>query len=105
MRRMYLNDGTQAWFDCDQAEVFEEDLQSDGKNFISVATESQFEHENLYRTKGGKWVKNCWSQWQGSIGGNYGISLEDAVLWLDKNGYEREAEKYDDCGILESYEI
>ena len=105
MKRMYLTDVSQAWFDYDQARVFDEDLESNGSNFISVATGSEFKHECLYRSKAGAWIKHCWSQWQGDLGGIFRITLEDAVLWLDKNGYEKEAEKYDDCGILESYEI
>jgi len=75
------------WFDLEKAKEFKEDSDWDGNNNISVATGSQLNHECLYLTRKGSWVKNWWSQWQGSIGRWEEISVEDAAQWLLKNGH------------------
>src|SRR5690606_26064843 len=43
------------WFDDEKAERFAEDRDWNGSNWISVATGSQWHHEELYRTAGGRW--------------------------------------------------
>lgn len=46
------------WFDPATSEAFEQDTEWDGNNMIGVITRSQWVDESLYRTKGGKWVRN-----------------------------------------------
>ncbi|KZS63109.1 ribbon-helix-helix domain-containing protein [Mycobacterium kansasii] len=77
------------WFDDDSAESFAEDTRWDGNNHISVPTGSQWEHEHLFRTRGGRWVLHCWSQWQGSKPTYRFVSESRARDWLlanDHNG-------------------
>jgi hypothetical protein len=79
MRRQALTDGS-GWFDLDSAERFDEATIWDGRNRISLATGSQWDHEALYRTANGRWVKHWWSQWQGTVA--------EAAAWLVQNGYD-----------------
>lgn len=85
MHKQPLDDGT--WFDLDQAQKFEEDTWWNGNNHISKATGTQFDHEVLYKTAKGAWVKHCHSQWQGTGESWATISEDEAKKWLIKNGY------------------
>ena len=83
------------WFDIDAAEKFSEDTYFDGSNMISKATGSQRAHEALYRTKGGRWVLNCWwSQWQGSRETYEFISDDEAREWLIAQNEDVAVERY-----------
>jgi hypothetical protein len=86
MKRQSLNDGS--WFDMDSSEKFEEKKQFNGKNYISKATDDQWEHERLYRTKGGNWVLHHWSQWEGGEEWWEKVETASAAKWLIKNEYE-----------------
>ena len=86
MKRQALDNGT--WFDLDSAECFGEELRWDGPNQISVATGSQWEHQDLYRTKSGRWVVHAWSQWQGILPTWSEISNQEAAKWLVRNEHE-----------------
>jgi len=86
MDRQVLDDGR--WFDPDKAEKFEEKRRFDGHNMISLATGSQWEHEVLYRTAGGRWILHNWSQWQGSSECWDEIDNDRAARWLVRNGHE-----------------
>ena len=88
MRRIALTDGSGRWFDLDSAEKFDEATFWDGRNRISRATGSQWDHETLYRTKSGHWVKHWQSQWQGSVDRWELISDDEAARWLIQNGYD-----------------
>jgi hypothetical protein len=46
------------WFDPANAECFEQGKEWDGNNMIGVISRSEWIDEYLYRTKGGKWVRN-----------------------------------------------
>jgi hypothetical protein len=82
------------WFDIDAAEKFREDTEWDGNNHISKATGSQFDHQTLYRTKGGRWVLNRWSQWQGSRETYEFISDDEAREWLIAQNEDVAVERY-----------
>lgn len=87
-RRVYKSlDGVTRWFDESKAETFEEGRTWNGNNNISDATGSQWNHEDLYRTRKGSWVLNHWSQ-MGSIGTWMEIEDNEATQWLLKNGKE-----------------
>ena len=81
------------WFDDEKAEKFKEMRDWDGSNWISVATGSQWNHQDLYRTAGGRWVLHHWSQWQGSRDWYEFISNERARDWLLKNGHDEAVER------------
>lgn len=90
MKRQPLDNGR--WFDIDSAMTYKEDTYWDGNNHISKVTGSQWEHEQLYYTKTGKWVLNCWSQIQGGRETWEIIDAETAYNWLINNA-EFEAAK------------
>ena len=83
-KRIALTNGSGRWF----SDHWEEKGDHYGRNWISRATGSQFEHEGLYRTKGGRFILNHWSQWKGSTETYKEISNEDAAVWFSKNGIE-----------------
>ena len=88
MRRQALTDGSGRWFDLDTAERFDEGTVWDGRNRISLATGTQWDHETLYRTKSGRWIKHWWSQWQGTVDRWEEIPEAEAAAWLVRNGYD-----------------
>lgn len=77
-----INLGGGRWFNPHAAECFTEDTRWNGRNLISVATGSQWEHEELYRTPKGTWILHSWSQWQGSRPLYEVISDTQARTWL-----------------------
>jgi hypothetical protein len=86
MQRQAIGDGR--WFDLDAATKFEEARRHDGRNYVSLATGDQWEHEALYRTKGGKWILSSWSQRQGTRETWDEVTAETAALWLVRNEHE-----------------
>lgn len=87
MKRIALTDGTGQWFDEDKAEVYNGVAFHDGRNWISKATGSQWEHESIYVTKSGKFILNHYSNLQGSRETYELISKEDAAAWFAKQGF------------------
>lgn len=83
MKRQPIDNGT--WFDLDTAKEFAEDTWWNGSNHISCATNCQWEHERLYRTRNKRWVLNHWSQMQGSAETWVEINDKEAAEWLVKN--------------------
>ncbi|MER7002194.1 hypothetical protein ABT297_03985 [Dactylosporangium sp. NPDC000555] len=73
------------WFDADKAELTEEDTRWNGNNHVSVHTTDQYEHQGLYRTSGGRWVLNTWSQRQGVEPRYEFLTGEQAREWLLAN--------------------
>ena len=76
------------WMDLDTAKKFVEDRHFDGRNLISAATGSQWDHEVLYRSVGGVYVLHTWSQWQGSRDTWERIGIHGAVAWMLQNDYQ-----------------
>ena len=85
MTRQELTDGSGKWFDLAQARKYKEDTYWNGNNTISCATGSQWEHEELYYTKGKRWIKHWMSQWQGSLPQWTEITPTRAAEWLVNN--------------------
>lgn len=77
---------TAGWYDADRAVVIPEERRWDGSNRISMATGSQWEHETLVRTAGGRWVLNRWSQWDGSVEQWVYVDDDAAREWLVRIG-------------------
>ena len=88
MKRIAIDNQQGAWFNLDTATLYKETTHWNGNNHISNATGSQWEHEWLYRTSGGKWVLNHYSQYQGSSETYDLITAKEAAIWLVKNEYE-----------------
>ena len=82
------------WFDRAKAEKFEEATRWDGNNHISIATGSQYDHEILFRTAGGRWVLHGWSQWEGRPERYRFIGDEDAREWLLLNEEDAAVERF-----------
>lgn len=101
MSRIVLTDGSGRWFDSKKAKSWKEETRWNGNNHVSLATGSQWDHEMLFRTAGGIYVLNHWSQWQGSRETYEEISAADAARWLSLNEYlEGDAEE---AGVDEQY--
>jgi hypothetical protein len=60
----------------------------DGNNYISRATGSQWEHEELYKSRKGRYYIESTSQWQGSPPHAEFVSKKAAAAWLINNEYE-----------------
>jgi hypothetical protein len=90
MARIVLTDGSGRWFDDKSAQSWEEETRWDGHNHVSKVAGGKFDHEKLYRTKGGIYVIHHWSRWQGSIDSYEGVTPEVAARWLSENGRDVE---------------
>jgi len=87
MTRYRLDDDTIV--DTEQATAtWNEATDWDGRNHISRATGSQWEHEWLYRSRKGRFYLESTSQWQGSRPAAGWITDAAAVRWLLLNGHE-----------------
>lgn len=93
MKRIALTDEfgnpTGTWFDLDRATRYEE------------ATESQWDHEWLWKTASGRWILNTWSQRSGAIETYCEIDQDTAEKWLIGN-YHADALAED---IVEAHEV
>lgn len=88
MKRIALTDNSGMWFDSEKAESYKEATFFDGRNFISKATGSAWEHETIYVTKSGKFILNHWSNYQGSRESYELISKEEAARWFAKQSFQ-----------------
>ena len=87
------------WFNTDSAIAYEEATRWDGNNSVSVHPVGQYGHQLLYRTKGGRWVLNTWSQWEGVQETYEFISDDTAKEWLLRNESDDAVEEW--FGTLE----
>ena len=78
-------------------ESWEEDRRFNGNNFISKATGSQWDHEQLHLSSKGTYFLEQWSDWQGTTPSAEILSYKEAALWLSSQGYDlpEELEQYD----------
>jgi len=87
MGRIILTDGTK-WFDTDKAQIWEEAVRYNGRNWVSLATGTPWDHQRLYRTKTGRWVLHSWTQWLGGKPSEYiEVSPKVAAEWLIRNDH------------------
>lgn len=82
MNRIALTTPGGLWFDADKAEVYNEKKEWDGRNHISLATNSQFEHECIYVTKGGRFILRHSSDYQGRRSTYEIIDEHKAAAWF-----------------------
>ena len=69
------------------AMVYEEGTTWDGNNHISTATGSQWEHEEVVRTKRGRYYVVSSSQRQGSQSKAKALDIGGVAKWLVRAGY------------------
>lgn len=87
MTRYRMDDGTVV--DTENAtKSWKENTRWDGRNHISVATGSQWEHQQLHRSRKGRYYLERWSQWEGSTPRAEWISKHTAASWLLANEQE-----------------
>ena len=67
---------------------WKEDTNWNGNNHISVATGSQWNHEQLYCSRRGRYWIESWSAWQGTSAHAEWISNRAAAQWLLANDHE-----------------
>lgn len=67
---------------------WDETTRFDGKNEISAATGSQWNHQTLYKSRKGRYYIENFSQWQGSSPSAEWVSPQEATRWLILNEHE-----------------
>jgi hypothetical protein len=81
-----MDDGTVV--DTDKAQAtWKEATEWDGNNHISKATGSQWNHQQLYKSRKGRYYVEHWSQYQGSRAHVEWVSPEEATRWLVANDH------------------
>jgi len=81
MSRYRMDDGTVV--DTEKAaQSWSENTRWDGNNHISKATGSQWAHEELFRSRKGRYYVEHTSQYQGSTPHVEWVSREEAARWL-----------------------
>lgn len=87
MSRYQMDDGTVV--DTDNAkQSWNEATYWDGRNHISRATGSQWNHEALHKSRKGRYYLERYSQVQGTRASAEWISKRAAAAWLIANGHE-----------------
>ena len=82
MTQTALTDDAGKWFEKSEATEFSENTWWNGSNYISSATGSQWDHQELFYTRCGLWVLHCWSQYQNIQESYHEIDQPHAVDWL-----------------------
>jgi hypothetical protein len=104
MKRTSLTDETNRWFDIEAATEYNEGTYWNGRNQVSLGTRSQFEHETLYKTAGGKWIYHTWSNYQGTPSTYVEIDETEAVEFFIRNEYQDEDIPSDLISRMSEYE-
>ena len=85
--RVPLTSPTGAWFDVSKAEKFRDESFWDGRNWVSLATNSSTESQNLYKTASGKYILHSTSRWQGVTDKYILLSCDEAAEWFAKQDF------------------
>jgi hypothetical protein len=82
-----MSDGTVV--DTEHAQqTWEEAREHDGRNLVSKATGSQWDHQTLYRSRKGRYYVERRCDWQGARAHVEWISREEGARWLLANDHE-----------------
>lgn len=73
------------WFDPEKATRYDEATWDAGNGNHAGVHRGGFEHEILYRTAAGRWVRHYWSQYAGVQSTYEFITPDEARLWLIAN--------------------
>lgn len=85
----------QGKFDYEKAtEKFVEWQEFDGNNHISVNTGSQWDHQQLILTAGGRWVLYHWAMVDGVLPHAEFVTDTEAARWLIRNKHDDRHEHY-----------
>ena len=85
MSRIALVEG--GWFDSDKARCWDEGIWHDGRNVISLATDSQWRHQQLLLTEAGTWVVYTWGGC--NVADEYRrVTAREAGSWMVVNEIE-----------------
>ena len=87
MARYEMSDGLIVETD-NASQQWDEDTRFDGINRVSAATGSKWSHEELFRSRRGRYYVCSSSDWQGSTDRAEWVSNEQAARWLLKNNHE-----------------
>ncbi len=83
------------WFDPARAERFGQGREWDGSNLIGVITGSQWIDESLYRTAGGKWIRNYdATRYHNGPDVYEFLDGEQARDWLLRSGNDEAVERF-----------
>jgi len=74
------------------SQSWQEGTRWDGRNHVSLATGSQWDHQTLYRSRRGRYYVVHTSQWQGSRAYGEFVSSHQAAVWLLANEHQLPAE-------------
>ena len=100
MTRVNLTDDfgsrTGEWFNIDSAIQFMQATYWNGNNQVSRATGSQFEDENLFLTKGKRWILIHDTVYAGREAVVQMITPQEAAEWLIVNEYSEESSEFED---------
>ena len=87
MARYRMDDGTVV--DTDNAtRHYEEKQYHDGSNFISKATGDQWQHQDLYRSRKGRYYLETCPRINGQQAHAEWVSKQEAARWLTLNEHE-----------------
>ena len=87
MTRYRMDDGTVV--DTNNAnQSWDEGTRWDGRNHISLATGTQWDHQTLYRSRKGRFYLEHTSQWEGKTPSAEWVSHRTAVSWLMTNEHK-----------------
>jgi hypothetical protein len=87
-----MDDGTIVDTDKATATWWREDTYWDGHNSCSSATGSQWDHQQLYASRKGRYYLVHWSQWAGTRASAEWISNQAAAQWLLVNNHQLPAD-------------
>lgn len=82
--------GRTFWFESKNARRFAEDTRFDGNNHVSINTGSEWYHQTLYRTAGGKWLLLDWSNYEHIGNTSRHLTDDEAYEWLVRNDHDDE---------------
>ena len=103
MRRIPLEGG--GWFNRDDAQKIREDNWRGRARVTSDPAGRQWEHEELYVTRLGRFVLRCWSEGKG-FGERYvEIDAEVAAAWLVRNDVEPDPGMVGIAAIMEALDV
>lgn len=93
--RYRMSDGTVV--DTENASAsWDEGTRWDGRNHISLATGTQWDHQRLYRSRRGRYWIESTSQWQGRTPSAEWVSNEEATRWLLTNNHNPDEDDWPD---------
>lgn len=89
-----MPNGQTGHFHSETATHYNEDTYYQGRNEVSRATGTPWDHETLYRTQHGRWVLNTWGDRQGTPEAWRYTDAATAKSWLLRNHHDAAVEQW-----------